>query len=415
MIKLPETMKSLIAVLRSESIAAEVKAYCDAATDIAADIRLESEAIGAAPAIINGGADVVIIETGAIGPAETIALEELCAHVARGGSFIAIIEDPSADAMRRLFRAGVTDVLPSPASASEISAALDAARGRAAPPRASEPGVSGKIVTVLKAAGGVGATTIAVNLAAAFAGLQTGRVVVADLDIQFGQVATALDLATRMTALDAIRAGARLDATLLASILHPHDSGVMVLAAPSATTPLEAVDAEFIGRLFSILRACAALTVVELPAAWTQWVGAAIDKSDLIVTVAEADVRSAAGAARMAQSLVDFGLTTVNPAIVINKFEKTAENVERARRIGEIFRARPLGAVRFDAKAAGEVADRGLTFAEAAPKSPATKDIETLARRIAADLGVALNDAPRSAPPLEKLLAGRLGIGNRQS
>lgn len=412
MIKRQTRMKSLIAVLRTEDFAREIVAYCDAATDISADIRIEQSTLAAAPALINGGADVVIIETGAAGADEIAALEQLCAYVARGGSFIAIMENPSAEAIRRLFRAGVTDVLPAPPSPAEITAALDAARGRAAPVQTSDPGASGKIVTVVKAAGGVGATTVALNMGAAFASAQHGRVIVTDLDIQFGQAATALDIAPRMSVLDAVRAGARLDAVLLSSILHEHDSGLRLLPAPGTTTPLDAIDSEFIGRLFKTLRATCALAIIEIPAAWTQWTGEAIEKSDLVIVVAEANVRSAAGAARIAQSLVDFGLAEVSPAVVMNKFEKTIENGERARRIGEIFQTKPLAAVRQDAKAAAECSDRGLLFAEAAPKSAITTDFASLARRVANALGIELETTPRAAP-FDRLLSGRFGIGSR--
>lgn len=413
MISLPPHMKSLVAVVRSPEIAAEIEAYCAATPEIAADIKIIETALAEAPSIINGGADIVVIEAGRAGGANLQALEELCAYVTRGGSFIVIMEDPSADVVRRLFRAGVTDVLPTPVMPVELVAALDTARGRAAPARTGDATANGKIVLVLKTAGGVGATTVATNLAGSFAALQTGRVALVDLDVQFGQIATALDLKPRMNVLDAVRAGARLDPTLLASTTHAHSSGVMVLAAPAEITPLEAINEQFIERLFTNLRSIAAVSVVEVPAAWSQWIGEALDRADVVAPVAEASVRSAAGAARIAQSFVDFGLTKLNLHLLINKYEKTIENNERAKRIGEIFRARPGGAVRLDARAAAEAGDRGLLFADAAPKSLATKDFETNARAIGSALGLTFADQQASTPALERILGGRLGLKGR--
>ncbi|MFZ5618246.1 MAG: AAA family ATPase [Pseudomonadota bacterium] len=414
MINVPPHMKSLVAVVRSPEIAAEIDAYCAATPEIAADIRIVDAAIADAPSLINGGADIVVIEAGKADQAELEALEQLCAYVTRGGSFIVIMEEPTADIVRRLFRAGVTDVLPTPVMPVELVAALDTARGRHAIVRSAGEGApKGKIVMVLKTAGGVGATTVAANLAGSFASLQTGRVALVDLDVQFGQIATALDLKPRMTVLDAVRAGARLDPTLLASTTHAHSSGVMVLAAPPEITPLEAINEQFVERLFANLRSIAAVSVVEVPAAWSQWIGEALDRADLAAPVAEASVRSAAGAARIAQSFVDFGLAKLNLHLLINKYEKTIENNERAKRIGEIFRTKPGGAVRLDAKAAAEAGDRGLLFADAAPKSPATKDFETNARAIGAALGLTFADLPASTPALERILGGRLGLKGR--
>ncbi len=407
---IPSNMRSLVAVVRSAETAAEIESYCAASPDIAADIRIADTAVADAPSIINGGADIVIIEAGNAAQVDIAALEQLCAYVTRGGSFIVIMEDPPADTVRRLFRAGVTDVLPTPVMPAELIAALNTARGAQQDMRsAAASAPTGKIVTVLKTSGGVGATTVAINLAGALAAMQSGGVAIADLDIQFGQVATALDIRPRMTVLDAIRAQARLDPMLLASTMQAHDSGVKVLAAPNEITPLDAINEDFVARLFTALRANAAVSIVEVPAAWTQWIGDVLDRSDIIIPVAEATVRSAAGAARIGQSFIDFGLTKPNIHVVVNKYEKTLENNERAKKIGEIFRTKPAGAVRLDVKAAAEAADRGLLFAEAAPKSLATRDFETNAHTIAATLGLTLASKEAPSAPLGRMLSGRLG------
>lgn len=410
---IPTNMKGLVAILRSSEIAAEIEAYCNAAPDIKAEIRVADATVTDAPSIINGGADIVVIETGAAAQADIAALEQLCAYVARGGSFIVIMEDPSADTVRRLFRAGVTDVLPTPVMPVELIAALNTARGRKIEVQHSDTPAKGKIVTVIKTAGGVGATTLAANLGAALVPMIEGKVALVDLDIQFGQASTTLDLRPRMTVIDAVRAGARLDPILLASTLTAHDSGLEVLAAPNEITPLDAISEQFIDRLFRNLRAVAAISIVEVPAAWTQWIGEVLDKSDIVVPVAEASVRSAAGAARINQSFIDFGLNRLNIHLIVNKYEKTIENNERAKKIGEIFRTKPAGAIRLDSKAAQEAADRGLLFSALSQKSVATKDIETNARNIAGVLGLTLATEPETAPPLSRILGARLGSRGR--
>jgi len=413
MMNIPTNMKGLVAILRTSKIAEEIEAYCNAAPDIKADIRVADASVADAPSIINGGADIVVIETGAATQTDIAALEQLCAYVARGGSFIVIMEDPSADTVRRLFRAGVTDVLPTPVMPVELVAALNTARGRKIDVPLSDAPAKGKIVTVIKTAGGVGATTFAANVGAALVPVIEGKVALVDLDIQFGQAATALDLRPRMTVIDAVRAGARLDPILLASTLTAHDSGLAVLAAPNEITPLDAISEQFIDRLFRHLRTVATVSVIEVPAAWTQWIGEALDKSDIVIPVAEASVRSAAGAARINQSFVDFGLNRLNIHLIVNKYEKSIENNERAKKIGEIFRAKPAGVVRLDAKAAQEAGDRGLLFSALPQKSLAAKDFETNARNIASALGLTLATEPDTAPPLSRILGARLGSRGR--
>ena len=413
MMNIPSNMKSLIAILRSTELATEIGAYCEASPDIAADIRVAETSLADAPAIINGGADIVVIEVGAAAGADIAALEQLCAYVARGGSFIVIMENPSADVVRRLFRAGVTDVLPTPVLPVELVAALNTARGRKTEAPAAGVPRTGKIVTIIKTAGGVGATTLAVNLGAALVPLVEGKVALVDLDIQFGQVTTALDLRPRMTVIDAVRAGARLDPTLLASTLTAHDSGLDVLAAPNEITPLDALSEQFIERLFKHLRAIAAVSIIEAPAAWAQWIGVVLDKSDLVIPVAEASVRSAAGAARINQSFIDFGLTHLNTHLLVNKYEKTIENNERAKKIAEIFRTKPAGVIRLDVKAAQDAADRGLLFSALSQKSVAAKDFETNARNLAGALGLKLAKEPDAATPFTRVIGERFGLRGR--
>ncbi len=415
MIGIPNHMQSLVAVLRSSDIASEIEAYCAATTDLSADIRVVETAVADAPSVINGGADIVVVEAGKVTDADLLALEQICAYVTRGGSFIVIMDDPTADIVRRLFRAGVTDVLPTPVMPAELAAALNTARGRQIDVRPTlDMRAIGKIVTVVKTCGGVGATTVATNIASSLASMQSGRVALVDLDVQFGQIAASLDVQSRMTVLDAVRAGPRLDPTLLAATMHAHESGVRILAAPTEITPLDALNEQFIERLFANLRTFAAVSVVEVPAAWAQWIGDTLDRSDLIVPVAETSVRSANGAGRIAQSFIDFGLNKLGVYLLINKYEKTIENNERAKKLAEIFRTKPGGAVRLDAKAATEAGDRGLLFSAAAPKSLATRDFETNARNIATGLGLTLaSPAVTPQAPLERILSGRLGFKGR--
>jgi pilus assembly protein CpaE len=394
--------RTLIAVLRNAELAAHVKAYCDSAGDIASDIRISPDATAEAPGIVNGGADVVVIEAASHEEAEIAALERLCAYVARGGSFIVIMDDPSASVVRRLFRAGVTDVLPTPVTEGELLAALNTATGaRRAASSPPKPSRRGNIAVVLKTAGGVGATTFATNVAAAMQIIVPGGTALVDLDVQFGQIATSLDIAPRMTIVDAIRAGARLDETLLASTMHAHASGLKVLAAPPQVTPLDAVTEPFLDKLFSTLRSSFATSIVELPFAWSLSTGEALSRADAICIISQPTVKCAAGAARIQQGLVDFGIQKPNMALFASHYEKTLETNERMRKIGEVFRVKPLAAIRFDDKTAADAADRGLLISDASPKAPIVKDFEAAARKLSEALGVessGLVAIPSSAP-----------------
>ena len=111
-----------------------------------------------------------------------------------------------------------------------------------------------RIVAVFSPKGGVGTTTIAVNLALAQALKEPDRVCVIDLDLQFGAVTTHLNLEARQTLADVVRDETALrEAELLRTYATRHDTGLHVLAAPSSPEFSEVVTAEHVGKILSII------------------------------------------------------------------------------------------------------------------------------------------------------------------
>jgi pilus assembly protein CpaE len=139
--------------------------------------------------------------------------------------------------------AGADDVVAKPFDAREIEARVEALllRFQRSKDRSSVITTNGitvararRTVAVHSPKGGVGTSTIATNIAIAAAKLRPDRVVIVDLDLQFGQVATHLNLAPRQTLADVIRDDAALrEPELLRTDATKHDSGLHVMAAPT--------------------------------------------------------------------------------------------------------------------------------------------------------------------------------------
>lgn len=192
----------------------------------------------------------------------------------------------TAEDVRRLFRAGARDVLASPLVQDQLLSALAEAIG---PAQASAG--NGLVIAVVKSAGGVGATTLAVNLAGHFANpprtkrgdrLDSMKVALLDFDLQYGDAALSLDIAPRKTIADILRAPKRLDAHFLDGVLERHRSGIRVLAAPSAITPLEALDSDVATSIVNVAASAHDIVIVELPTVMTDWVGALMDWTEVI-------------------------------------------------------------------------------------------------------------------------------------
>ena len=108
---------------------------------------------------------------------------------------------------------------------------------------------------VTGAAGGVGCTTLAVNLAATLAATKEQETILLDLDLLFGSVDACLDIAPDHTLSHVLQNFERLDLTLLKRSITRHASGLYVLPHPESMQDVAAIDPETLRRFFGLLRA----------------------------------------------------------------------------------------------------------------------------------------------------------------
>ena len=224
-----------------------------------------------------------------VGPA--IAADEALALIKEldrrhPGLSLVLVHKPNAALWQAALLAGARDIVDPQTDAFSIEIALDRAADLAherreslriqGVPVAVAPAAKGRIVTVTSPKGGSGKTVVATNLAVFLAKRAPGEVVLVDLDLQFGDVASALGLTPTYTMYTATQASGS-EATLLKAFLTPHSSQLMVLCAPDE--PTEADD---------VKEGDAVRIVVELSKLF-RWVvvdtGAGLD--DLTLSIAE--------------------------------------------------------------------------------------------------------------------------------
>jgi pilus assembly protein CpaE len=203
---------------------------------------------------------------------------------------VLVRDEVDAQTLREAMHAGVRDVLPLN-EADLIKAAVDrsyqlyvALRG---------PGGAmhqGRIVTVFSPKGGVGKTTVSVNLALALADKGARKVCLVDLDLAFGDVAITLQLFPSHTIEHAIGSEDAIDAPLLESLLTRHADSVMVLAAPNHPDVRERVSPMLVSRVLKALRESFDYIVVDTAPAFDEQTLTALDETDEIVILATLDV-----------------------------------------------------------------------------------------------------------------------------
>jgi pilus assembly protein CpaE len=237
-----------------------------------------------------------------------------------GPPVIVVLRSSDANDTRRLILAGAADVLLAPVSEAAMALSLERLFAHAEATTASR-GQAGKVIGLLKAGGGVGATAIGTQLACMIAsrGSET-RVCFADLDLQFGLGSLYLDLTESMSLTDVLDGGGALEDAPLAAVLARHRSGVRLLAAPRDLTPLEVVSPDRITALIAALRREFAVTLIDLPTVWNAWTNQALQLCDQIVMVTNLSLPHAILAKRQLRVLALQRLDTIALTMVCNRY-----------------------------------------------------------------------------------------------
>ncbi len=205
-------------------------------------------------------------------------------------SVVLVRDEVDAQVMREAMHAGVRDVVPLKDTES-VRAAVDRAYQLYLALRG--PGGAmhqGRVVTVFSPKGGVGKTTVSVNLALALADKGARKVCIVDLDLAFGDIAITLQLFPSHTLEHAIGSEDAIDAPLLESLLTRHADSVMVLAAPSHPDVRERVSPMLVSRVLKGLRELFDYIVVDTAPAFDEQTLTALDETDECVIIATLDV-----------------------------------------------------------------------------------------------------------------------------
>ncbi|MEO6528477.1 MAG: hypothetical protein ABIP93_17805 [Gemmatimonadaceae bacterium] len=262
--------------------------------------------------------DLAIVPLQDMGAVELATLER---EVVRGSHTMVIGTAPQADPalILQAMRSGVQEFLVYPPNAQEFSAALDRLlrRGRAETEH-------GSTFAIYSAKGGLGTTSIAVNVAFALADANpSGRVALADFVVHGGDLRVQLNLSPSYDVGDLVARVERIDADLLSSILTPADGGVWVLPSSDRPEIAELVDSATATTLIAELRRHYAYTVLDCEHYLTDRTLAALDAADKIVLVTQLNVAALRGTQRTISLCERLGYGDDKLAVVVNRHQSS--------------------------------------------------------------------------------------------
>ncbi len=304
-----------------------------------ADIDVVGVAASGAEAIERAVAlmpDVVLMDIN-MPDMDGIATTELLAAKCPTAAVVMMSVQGEADSLRRSMLAGAREFLVKPFSSDELNTSIrqvwtrerDKQSRIVAPVAASAvpttaSGEAGTVVAVFSPKGGVGRTTIAVNLAVAAASLGGKRVALMDASFQFGDVGVLLNLNPKNKSIADLVP--ELDAGDLESIdtfIIDHSSGVRVLLAPASPEQAEHVTASHTKRVLERLRADHDLVVVDCPAAFNDTTIAVLDESDLILTLLSLEITSVKNMRLFLEVSEQLGYRADKLRLVLNRADST--------------------------------------------------------------------------------------------
>ncbi|WP_372733344.1 CpaE family protein [Nocardioides sp.] len=249
------------------------------------------ESIDRLNAWLSSHADEYVVVLGpTLSDEESISTCELLRTTTPAISAVLARETMESDLLTKAMKAGARDVVHA-----TDTGALTEAIGRAYQLFVALRGPAGalhisKVISVFSPKGGVGKTTLSVNLALALTDKGARRVCLVDLDLAFGDVAITMQLFPTHSIEQAIGAEETMDVEMLDSLLTRHQDSLMVLAAPPHPDTRERVSPRLVSRLIRTLRQTFDYVVIDMAPAFDEQVLTALDETDEVVLIATLDV-----------------------------------------------------------------------------------------------------------------------------
>ena len=311
---------------------------------------------------------------------------ELVQHLAQSGAVREVFLTSARaepEILMHAMRAGAKEFFVQPLKVDEVRVTLE---------RYASKGVSnrhnGQVIYLVGSKGGVGTTTVAVNLAAGLRAISAeNAVAVIDMNMLFGEVPLFLDVDPAFNWGEVAKNITRLDATYLMSVLTRHSSGIYVLPSPSQLDRIHAATPETVERLLRVMREEFDYIIVDGGQSIDEISLKIMELSNTVLVVGILSLPCLINVRRLLENFKRLGFPRDEQVrVVVNRFQKHAGITlkEAVEGIG-----RPIAwTIPNDFAATMSGINQGKLLQEVAPRAEVTKNLQDLARSLA-DKGAA--------------------------
>lgn len=297
---------------------------------------------------------------------------------------VVVAAEPEPAFLLQAMRAGIKDIVAPDSDAAQLRVLLERAgqsfvnRHRPLVPQQNAESNKGLVIGVFSPKGGVGKTTLATNIAIGLGKLAPMSVVIVDLDLQFGDVASGLYLDPAHTVTDAVSPAASQDSLVLKAFLTVHPGGIYALCAPPTPVDADDITPDQIGRLLEQLSEQFQYVVVDTAPGLPEIGLAAMEKCTDVVWVSGMDIPSVRGLRSGLDILRQLDINPDTRHVVLNMADSknglTVQDLEST--IGA-----PIDVSIPRSRAVALSTNRGIPVLQEPTKDPATKGLNQLVER----------------------------------
>jgi pilus assembly protein CpaE len=306
-------------------------------------------------------------------PDKALKLVEQLASTSPQCSILVVSGSTDGTLILRAMRAGAKEFLTKPVKLEDLIGALERLSERQF--GKGEGKVRGsQVISVCGATGGVGTTSLAVNLGCALASNAKNSVCLVDLDLSLGDADVFLDAIPDYTLVDVAQNVTRLDFTLLKRSLTKHSTGLFLLPRPVQLEDAAHITPEDLQRMIGLLKATFTHLILDLSKGYSALDMVALETATHVLLVTQLDLPCLRNVVRLMMSFGEIAGLKDKIKIVVNRVGLDAGQISLKRAqetIGrEIFWQLPN-----DYRTMSEVRNNGVPLVDAAPKAAITQSI----------------------------------------
>jgi pilus assembly protein CpaE len=341
--------------------------------------------------------NVVIIESESRHGELLTGLDEL-AHVCDPGTRVIVLGRANDIILyRELVRRGVSEYLIAPVGVLDVVRAVSSLFG------APDAKPVGRTIAVIGAKGGVGASTVAHNIAWSIARDMRLDAVVADMDLPFGTAGLDYNQDPPQGIADAVLSPERIDTAFVDRLLSKCTDHLSLLAAPATLERVYDFGTDAFDAIFDVLRGSVPFIVLDVPHLWSGWAKRTLIGADNILVVAGPDLANLRNAKNLVDLLRAGRPNDHRPHYCLNQVGVPKRPEIKPEEFAKTLEAEPAAVIPFEPQMFGTAANNGQMIAEISSGHRVTQTFRQLAQTVTGRGEVKRSRSNLLAPILDKL------------